>query len=119
MQPGRSSGCPLSFSSLAFTAFLSFFLSIPSLLRPSVLSSDHSGDTAYPAVISLITFTQLSVASAARPAPLAVLPLIACSFLCPRLEGNVFHYLKTRHKYSRGVFFFFFFLPAATLKGST
>lgn len=104
MQPGRSSGCPLSFSSLAFTAFLSFFLSIPSLLCPSVLSSDHSGDTAYPAVISLITFTQLSVASAA---PLTVLPLIACSFLRPRLEGNVFHYLKTRHKYSRGVFFFF------------
>lgn len=71
-----------------------------SFCAPS-LGSDCSNDTAGPAVISLITFKQLSVAfSPSICLPPHSLPLIACSFLCQCLKGGVFHYLTAGDKYS-------------------
>lgn len=68
---------------------------------PPFCCSDFYNDTAYPAVISLITFKQLYVAfSPSMCLPLLSLPLIACSFLCQCFEGSVFHYLTTGDKYS-------------------
>lgn len=65
----------------------------------SLPCSDYYSDTAYPAVISLITFKQLSVAfTPSVGLPLHSLPLIACSFLCQRLEGNIFHYLNNKRQ---------------------
>lgn len=106
---------PSHFLSSLFFHHIPLFLPVPfsasvshsCSFSPSFPSSDYYSDTAYPAVISLITFKQLSVAfSPSIGLPLHSLSLIACSFLCQCLEGNIFHYLTTRHKYSYSAFIF-------------
>ena len=82
MQPGQSTGCPFSFSSsflLPRPPLLSFSSSVSvshsESFSPSPPCSDCYSDTAYPAVISLITFKQLSVAfSPSLALPLHSLP---------------------------------------------
>lgn len=97
--------CPGPLSLSLF--LLSHCLSHSQTFSASPPSSDYYSDTAYPAVISLITFKQLSVAlSPTTGLPLHTFTLIACSFLCECLQGSVFHCLTTRDKYSYSAYIF-------------